>query len=231
MATPLSPPRILVVEDDSAIAEGIVRGLRGAGFEVELVQDGSSGAERGLRPIFDLIVLDLMLPEIDGFSLLEIWRSRIATPVIVLTAMTDLDARLRAFGGGAVDYITKPFWIEELVARIHIRLQTRDSLPAKIITWDDVEVDLNARTVKVAQHPVAFTSHEFNVLAYLAERPGRTITRQLLAQHALSASGDVNDRTVDSHLARVRKKLGHTAAARIVTVWGIGYRFDPQETP
>lgn len=219
-------PCVLLVEDDPPIAQGIVRGLRTAGFDVELVQNGRLGAERAISQPFDLIVLDLMLPEFDGFAALEVWRTRISTPIIVVTALTDLDARLRVLGGGAVDYIAKPFWIEELVARIRIRLRYFESPPARTITWDDAILDLDARVVSVANEPVALTSYEFNVLACLVERPDRTISRQQLAESALSTDTDTSQRTVDSHVARIRKKLGQVAGARIVTVWGIGYRFD-----
>jgi two-component system OmpR family response regulator len=219
-------PHVLLIEDDSRIAEGIVRGLRAAGFEVELVQNGREGAERAISHAFDLIVLDLMLPEFDGFAALEVWRTRISTPIIVVTALTDLDARLRVLAGGAVDYIAKPFWIEELIARIRIRLRHYESPAARTIALEDAVLDLDARTVKVANNLVSFTSHEFNVLAYLVERPDRTITRQQLAQSTLSAEADTSERTVDSHIARIRRKLGNAAGSRIVTVWGIGYRFD-----
>ncbi|HRI69549.1 MAG TPA: response regulator transcription factor [Polyangium sp.] len=223
-------PRVLLVEDDPPIAEGIVRGLRAGGFDVELVQNGRLGAERALSESFDLIVLDLMLPESDGFAALEVWRTRISTPIIVVTALTDLDARLRVLGGGAVDYLAKPFWIEELVARIRIRLCHFDPPPARTIAWDDAVLDLDARVVTVANAPVALTSYEFNVLACLVERPDRTISRQQLAETALSMDADTCQRTVDSHIARIRKKLGDLAGSRIVTVWGIGYRFDSRGT-
>jgi len=219
-------PRVLVIEDDAAIAEGIVRGLRAAGFEVELEVNGKTGAEKALAKEFDLIVLDLMLPEVNGFSVLECWRTRISTPVVVLTAMTDLDARLRVFGTGAVDYLAKPFWIEELIARIHMRLRITPVAPARTVTWDQVVVDFDARSVTVGGNPISLTNHEFNILAFLVERPGRPITRRLLAERTLTSDAEISERTVDSHVARIRRKLGEIAGARIMTVWGIGYRFD-----
>ncbi len=221
---------ILVVEDDPPIAAGIVRGLTAAGFAVELASDGRRGAELALSRPFDLIILDLMLPELGGFDVLELWRGRLSTPVVVLTARTDLDARLRAFAGGAVDYLPKPFWIEELVARVRARLRIADAASTRTVRWDDAVLDLDARTVVVAGAALTLTVHEFNVLAYLVERPGRAITRRQLAEAALPAGGDRSDRTVDSHVARIRRKLG-AAGSRVVTVWGIGYRFDAPEAP
>lgn len=218
--------RLLVIEYDPAIAEGIVRGLRTAGFEVELEVNGKTGAEKALTQEFDLIVLDLMLPEVDGFAVLERWRTRISTPIVVLTALTDLDARLRVFGTGAADYLAKPFWIEELIARIHMRLRINAPTPARTIAWDNVVLDFDARSVTVDGKGVSLTNHEFNILAFLVDRPGRPITRRLLAEQTLTSDADISERTVDSHVARIRRKLGEVAGARIMTVWGIGYRFD-----
>lgn len=222
--------RILVVEDDPPIAAGIVRGLTHAGFAVELASDGERGAAVGLTGDFALAVLDLMLPGQGGFEVLAQWRGRISTPVIVLTARTDLESRLRAFELGAVDYLPKPFWVEELVARIRARLRIAAEAPGRSVRWDDVVLDLDARTVLLAGDPLGLTAHEFNVLAYMVERPGRAVTRQQLAEAALPAGGDRSDRTVDSHIARIRRKLGKPAGMRLATVWGIGYRFDAPES-
>lgn len=226
---PTADTRILVIEDDPPIAAGIVRGLTHVGFSVELAADGERGAALGLAEPFALTVLDLMLPGQGGFEVLGLWQGRTSTPVIVLTARTDLDARLRAFSLGAVDYLPKPFWIEELVARIRARLRLTAPTPGRAVRWDDIVLDLDARTVQVAGAPLALTAHEFNVLAYMVERPGRPVTRRQLAEATLPAGGDRSDRTVDSHIARIRRKLGRPGGARLATVWGIGYRFDAPE--
>jgi len=225
-----SAGRILVIEDDHAIAEGILRGLKSAGFSVELARNGKRGAQLLRDHSFDLVVLDLMLPETDGFELLEEWRQQSGPPVIVLTALTDLVARLRVFDSGAVDYLPKPFWIEELVARIRTRLQLGQVTAPRRIVWDDTVLDLDARTVTVEGTAVSLTSAELGILTFLVERPGRAISRSQLAEAAMSQDGERFDRTIDSHVARIRRKLGRSAA-RIVTVWGIGYRFDAPESP
>lgn len=225
------PTRILVVEDDAPIAAGLVRGLKQAGFQVMLATDGWLALEASERERPDLVVLDLNLPGKDGFELLDAWKGRLRVPVIVLTARQELEARLRSFGLGAVDYLAKPFWMEELVARIRARLLLREERPRRVLRWDDVRLDLDARDVsREGAGPVSLTRHEFDVLAYLAERPGRAMTRAQIAQHAPSPNEERDDRTVDSHVARLRKKLG-PAGARIRTSWGIGYQFDPPEEP
>jgi two-component system OmpR family response regulator len=224
--------RVLVVEDDASTAAGIVRGLRAAGLDVELSTNGGDGGRRVLSERYDIVVLDLMLPEQSGFEVLERVRHRARVPVIVLTARTDLPDRLRAFELGAVDFMTKPFWVEELVARIRSRLRLTDDRPKRVVRWEGVALDLDARTAFVDGRSASLTPTEFAVLAFLVERRGRAVSRSVLAEQALASLEEPDARTVDSHVARLRKKLGAGAAA-IATVWGIGYRFEPggTETP
>jgi DNA-binding response OmpR family regulator len=221
--------RVLVVEDDAATAAGIVRGLRSARFDVELSTDGVDGARRILSDRYDVVVLDLMLPEQSGFDVLERVRNRTRASVIVLTARTDLPDRLRAFGLGAADFVAKPFWIDELIARIRSRLRFDDERPKRVVRWSGVTLDLDARAAEVDGKPVSLTPTEFAVLAFLVERPSRAVSRGVLAAQALASLEEPDARTVDSHVARLRKKIGLGAAA-IATVWGIGYRFDPSES-
>jgi DNA-binding response OmpR family regulator len=215
-----------LIEDDQATAAGIVGALRQAGFSVELATNGADGARVALEDRHEVIVLDLMLPEQSGFDVLTQLQSRSRTPVIVLTALSDLSARLRSFELGAADYVPKPFWIEELVARIRSRVSRRDERVSHSVVWSNAVADLDARTLLVDDARVPLTKHEFHVLAYLLERPGRAISRAQLLEHALDPFEDRSDRTLDSHIARIRKKLGAEAARAIVTVWGIGYRFE-----
>jgi DNA-binding response OmpR family regulator len=226
-----APARVVVVEDDPSVAAGLVRGLRLAGFEVELATDGTTGARLAMGDGIAIVLLDLMLPQRSGFEVLELLRGRAATPpVIVLSARTELGDRLRAFELGAVDYVPKPFWIEEVVARIRAHLPAGEPRqPTRVVAWAGAAINLDARTVTIAGEPVALTRFELDLLAYLVQRPGRAIPRAQLASHALGPLDERTDRTVDSHLARIRKKLGADAAAAITTVWGIGYRFDPPQ--
>lgn len=218
------PPRILIVEDDAGVVQGMVRGLQRAGFETSLAMTGDEGLQRILGEPFDLVLLDLMLPERSGFEILDAVRTRTSVPIVVVSARTDLSSRLESFEGGAVDFVPKPFFLEELVARIRARLALTRAAPRRELALADVTLDLDARIVRRGATLLEFTAHEFNVLAFLRERAGRALTRAQIAEGALPAGGERAHRTVDSHVSRIRKKLGSPASDEIQTVWGIGYR-------
>jgi DNA-binding response OmpR family regulator len=221
----MQKPRLLVVEDDLRVVRGLIQGLTQAGFDVSVAMDGQEGLNRALGEPFELIILDLMLPKRSGFEVLEAIHGRISTPVIVLSALTELPARLQSFEGGAVDFVPKPFFIEELVARIRSRLAIVETAPRRELNLLDLVVDLDGREVRRGSQSIELTAHEFNVLVFLMEREGRAMTREQIAEHALPEAGERSARTVDSHLSRIRKKLGEEAGAHIKTVWGIGYRY------
>jgi DNA-binding response OmpR family regulator len=221
--------RLLVIEDDAGVAGGMVRGLRAAGFEVELSTNGVDGAKKALEGGYAAIVLDLMLPEQSGITVLEQLQGRSGAPVLVLTAKSDLADRLTCFGLGAADFITKPFFMEELVARLRARLRLQTEGPKRVVRWANVEMDLDSRLALLDGNDAGLTRNEFDVLAHLVERQSRAISRAQLAEHALSPFDQRDSRTVDSHIARIRKKLGTEGGGSIVTVWGIGYRFEPDK--
>lgn len=225
---------LLVVEDDPGIASQLVNGLRRAGFEVDLCADGDTAGHKLFERPYRLVVLDLGLPGRDGFELLQAWRTRSAVPVIVLTARTDLTARLRSFDLGALDWMSKPFYLQELLARITARLGADAAPPGRAVRWTcaghEAEVDLDRRCARLDGRDVGLTAHEFNLLAYLARRPGRVVTRRQLADAALPIAGDREAKTVNSHIARIRRKLGPTRDA-IQTVRGAGYCFEPARGP
>ncbi|TNE50467.1 MAG: response regulator transcription factor [Deltaproteobacteria bacterium] len=221
--------QILVVEDDITLAQSLVQGLREASFEVALANDGESASRRMQQETFDLVILDLMLPGKSGEELLEEWNSRYNVPVIVLTARTELSDRLRCFELGAVDYLPKPFWMEELLVRVRARLHLQEEKPSRLIEWSGVTVNLDARQVNRNDEALVLTRSEFNVLAYLLEREGRAVSRSQIAEHALTVGESRSPRTVDGYIARLRTKLGDTAGACLETVWGIGYRFNTDQ--
>jgi DNA-binding response OmpR family regulator len=221
---------ILVIEDDVALGRQLVSTLRKAGFAVELATD-LPHAETVLtrttateRPV--LVVLDLSLPSGSGVELLERFAERGLPPVLVLTARTDLQVRLRCFALGAVDYLAKPFFLEELLARIAVRLGETRPTAGKTVVWGDLSAELEGRTLRRAGEIVPLTRTETAVLFCLIRRPGAAVSRDWLATHALEGEDDTGPRAVDSHVARLRRKLGAEGAA-IHTVWGIGYRFEP----
>ena len=211
---------ILLVEDDSAMAATMVRALRASGYEVELATDGERALALAGSRTFALVLLDLRLPIVDGYAVLERLRKRDQVPIIVVTAGTELADRLKAFERGAVDFLAKPFWIEELLARVHLRLKRpkRREIGRRLTLGSRV-IDLDARTVS----GVELTRVEFDVLLFLLDRRGQALTRDYIAAGALSAGGEVDVRTVDSHIGRIRKKLGPEGRF-ISTVWGVGYR-------
>lgn len=221
----MTVPRVLVVEDDVPVAAGLVRGLQSAGFEVELSTSGEEVVRTLLARKFDVVVLDLMLPGAHGFTVLEQLKDRSHPPVIVLTARTDLNDRLKSFELGAADYLSKPFFIDELVARIRARTGAVESEPRQLVKFGRVVLDVAAREATVAGVSAGLTPTELDLLVYLTTRPSRAISRQQLAESILRSLDDAGARTVDAHVARLRKKLGGDATA-IATVWGIGYRFD-----
>jgi len=221
--------RVLVAEDEPSIAGSIVRGFKAAGYVVELATDGAAAVRLVERFRPDLIVLDLNLPQQDGFEVLRQLPPGSRIPVFVVTARTGLEDRLRSFDLGAVDYIPKPFFIEELLARARSRLEPPAPGPRRVVEWDDARVDLEAMDVLVGGRSANLTRQEFSILAYLVERPGRAVARRQLAELSGAVGDEREERTVDSHIVRIRKKLG-PAAWRIATVWGIGYRFERRAT-
>jgi DNA-binding response OmpR family regulator len=168
------------------------------------------------------------MPGRSGFEILDDLQGRRPTPIIVVSARTDLHDRLRSFRSGAMDFVPKPFWIEEIVARIQrLNGPTRPaSASAGVVRWANAALDLDGRNLTVDGAEVALTRYQFDLLSYLVVRPGRAVSRETLARRALAPAGERDDRTIDSHIVRIRKRLGPAAGVYVQTVWGIGYRFE-----
>lgn len=218
--------RILVVEDDPALRPRLVRGLRKAGYEVESEDSGDSAIARLRAERFDLLVLDLMLPGADGEAILRMLRSLPALPVIVVSAKSQLDTRLQVFELGAIDFVPKPFWMQELVSRVRLRLGEQPK--TDLLCWGKVEVNIEAAQVQVEGRDLKLTPSERGLLFALLRAKGRVLSREQLAE--ILARGDVQAaiRTIDSHLSRLRQKLGDDGAV-IETVRGLGYRFQQRD--
>lgn len=219
--------RILVVEDDAQLGAQIVEQLGRAGWDVKWIDDGDVAAREDPAP-YSLVILDLMLPGTYGLDVLKRFRKSSDVPVLILTARDHPSDRVRGLELGADDYVTKPFWPEELVARVKARLRRPMMTRAEGVTVGQLRVDVGGRVVEVAGEAVELTKVEFDLLAELVRRPNQAITRDALVDRVLDPERMGTARTLDVHMSRLRKKLG-VESKRIATVWGIGYRFDASE--
>jgi DNA-binding response OmpR family regulator len=224
------PRRILVVEDDLAILTGLSMNLRFEGYDILQAQDGRQGLARALDDAPDLVVLDVMLPELNGFEVLKELRQRGRdTPVVVLSAKGAEMDKIVGLNLGADDYVVKPFGLQELLARIKAVLRRRYPPAAQApVGFGDVQVDLTAKTVTRAAQPVEFTAQEFKLLAHFLAHPGRTFSREELLSAAWGYDYEGSARTVDNFMRQLRLKLepDPEAPVHFLTVRGLGYRFD-----
>ena len=217
--------RILVVEDEALIADAVAARLRSEGHEVQLAADGPSGVAQAQRWDPDLVILDLMLPGLDGLEVCrQIQRDR-HVPVMMLTARDDETDLVIGLAVGADDYLTKPFSMRELVARVQAILRRMDTVsgttPGRDLHLDDgIEIDVDARRVRQQGDIVHLTPTEFDLLVCLAERPGRVLTRERLLRDVWGYRDGSGARTVDSHVRALRRKLGD---GTVRTVHGVGY--------
>ena len=222
------PMKILLAEDETRIAEFVRKGLEEQGFTVDLSQDGEDSLHLAMTQSYDVIVLDIMLPGRDGMSVLrELRGAQILTPVILATARAALDDRLAGLDLGADDYITKPFYVEELIARLRAihRRHTGERLSLRII--GDLRINLMKREVQRGDRAIELTSREYNLLEYLTRTPGRIYTRTQILEHVWGYYFDPKTNVIDVHIQRLRTHLasaGEDREAIIQTVRGVGYR-------
>lgn len=231
--------RILVVEDQSDIAELIAMHLRDLALQVDCVHDGAAGYEAARSGRYDLVVLDVMLPSRDGLDVVRALRmNRVATPVLMLTARsTELD-RVLGLELGADDYLTKPFSIPELQARVKAMLRRLEMQQAPAahpaspdgaerIEFEELRIDCASREVRLAGNPVALTAKEFDLLAHFARNPGRAFTRLQLLDAVWGTTFEGYEHTVNTHINRLRGKIEADPARPryVLTVRGVGYRF------
>ena len=226
--------RILIVEDDSAIAVALEDDLRMEGYDVEVVQDGETASRRAREGRFDLIVLDLMLPQKDGFEVCrEIRRVGIASKILMLTARTQDTDKVLGLDLGADDYVTKPYSPKELRARIRmlLRRMASETGTANIVRFGDCEIDFDRAELRRAGKLLPATPLEFKVLSLFVRRPGRVLTRGLLIDEVWGKDTAITERVVDNQIANLRKKIEPCPAHphHLKSVRGIGYRFDLKE--
>src|SRR6266478_4596726 len=227
-------PHLLIVDDDLDLCEVLTRYLEAEAFRVSSAQTGSEGSKAGIEGSYELIVLDVMLPDKKGFDVLREIRQRVRTPVLMLTAKGDEFDRVLGLELGADDYLTKPFSPRELVARISAILRRsgwqsddKNGLRPPKITFGDLELDLGARTVTKAGGPLNLTSAEFELLHMFFEFPGQVLTRDKLVERVLDRKFSPFDRSIDFHITNLRRKLGPQpdGGERIRSVRGIGYLY------
>ena len=222
--------RILVVEDDRDLNEQLVQSLRDANYAVDTAFDGEEGQYLGANEPYDAVILDLGLPEIDGVTVLKSWRADAnAVPVLILTARDTWSEKVAGFDAGADDYVTKPFRMEEVLARLRALIRRSAGQASAEMVCGDVVLDTRSGRVALNGVPVQLTAHEYKVLAYMMHHRGKVITRSELTEHIYDQDFDRDSNTIEVFVGRLRRKLGD---GLIHTVRGRGYRLgDNADTP
>jgi DNA-binding response OmpR family regulator len=222
------PGLILVIEDEPGIVDFLERGLSAQGFEVISALDGNTGLERALAAHIDLVVLDMMLPGLSGLEVLARLREhRPGLPVIVLTALGEIDDRVSGLDAGATDYLTKPFSLAELAARIRAQLRVVSQAPQTSLAAGGIEVDLLTREVRRGGSPVRLSTTEFELLVYLMRNHGHVLTREQILRAVWGYEHDPGTNVVDVYVGYLRRKLrGSEGTVPITTIRSVGYRFD-----
>lgn len=218
--------RILIVEDDADLSRQLKSAFKDAGYAVDVAMDGEEGHFLGDTEPYDAVILDLGLPLIDGVSVLQKWRADGKKfPVLILTARDQWSEKVAGFDAGADDYLTKPFHVEELMARLRALLRRAAGHTTDTIELGDLMVDNRAARAFVDGMAIKLTSHEFRLLSYMAAHKGRVISRTELVEHIYDQDFDRDSNTIEVFVGRLRKKIG---TQRIETVRGLGYRLlDP----
>ncbi|MEG4209097.1 response regulator transcription factor [Microcoleus sp. Pol11C3] len=224
---------VLYVEDEEKIANFVCMGLKEQGFVVDYCDNGNDGYGRAMDNEYDAIVLDIVLPGKDGLSILKhLRKAGRNVPVILLTARNELDDRIEGLHLGADDYLAKPFFVEELVARIYAVVRRASGDRQNILSVGPVKLDRILREVTCDRHAVELTSREFNLLEYLMRSPGRVLTRTQILEHIWGYDFNPNTNVVDVCIQRIRKKIEPIGGTGWVeSVRGVGYRFRKPDSP
>ncbi len=225
--------RVLLVEDDTSTAKSIEMMLKSEGYICDSTDLGEDGLEIGKIYDYDLIVLDLMLPDIDGYEVLRRLRAaKVRTPILILSGLSEPDKKVKGLGFGADDYLTKPFDKAELIARIQAIVRRSKGYSESIIRTGKLSVNLDTRTVEVAGQPLHLTGKEYGILELLSLRKGTTLTKEMFLNHLYGGMDEPELKIIDVFVCKLRKKLSSATGGDnyIETVWGRGYVLrDPQE--
>ena len=217
---------ILLIEDDARVAEHIAKGLKAAGHLVDVESDGRDGLLRAAADDYDLLIVDRMLPHVDGLTIVQTIRATGSmTPLLFLSALGEVDERVAGLRAGADDYLTKPFAMSELLARIDVLSRRGPALNAETrLMIGDLDIDLLGQQVRRQGKPIDLTAREFRILAYLARNEGRVVTRSMLLEHVWDYHFDPQTNVIDQHVSRLRQKIDRGFdRALIHTVRGTGY--------
>jgi two-component system, cell cycle response regulator CtrA len=225
--------RVLIIEDDSAMAQSIELMLKTAGFNVYTTDLGEEGIDLGKLYDYDIILLDLNLPDMSGFEVLRSLRvSKVETPTLILSGLAGIEDKVRGFGCGADDYMTKPFHKEELVARIHAIVRRSEGHAQSLVQSGDLVVNLDRKTVEVNGARVHLTSKEYQMLELLALRKGMTLTKEMFLNHLYGGMDEPELKIIDVFMCKLRRKLAAASGGKnyVETMWGRGYVLrDPTE--
>ena len=225
--------RVLLIEDDSATAKSIELMLKAEGFSVYATDLGEEGVDLGKIYDYDLILLDLSLADMSGLDVLRHLRAaRINTPIMILSGSTEIDTKVKTFGGGADDYLTKPFHKDEMIARIHAVVRRSQGHAQSVIITGDIRVNLDAKTTEVNGARVHLTGKEYQMLELLSLRKGATITKEMFLNYLYGVLDEPELKIIDVFICNIRKKLREATGGHdyIETVWGRGYVLrDPQD--
>lgn len=214
--------RVLLVEDDMEIARRLIEGLSEMGFVVEHAADGEMGLSMGRTEDFDAVILDLGLPDVPGVEILKKWRKdKRAMPVLILTARDSWTEKVDGLNAGADDYITKPFHVPEVAARLRALMRRAAGTAMPTLSYDEIELTPSSGTVTLGGKPVDVTANEFRILNYFMHRQGRVIPQSELLDHLYPLDEERDPNTIEVYVARLRKKLGRDI---IKTLRGLGYR-------
>ena len=214
--------RVLLVEDEPSLAARLRQTLTDAGYAVDVADNGRDAWQMGGDQAYDAVVLDLGLPILDGLSVLKHWRADgMTSPVLILTARDQWHEKVAGIDAGADDYLTKPFHTEELLARVRALIRRSQGLASPVLQCGALTLDTRSGRVTLQGHPLAMTSHEYKVLAYLMHHPNTVVSRGELTEHIYAQDFDRDSNTIEVFIARLRKKLPD---GMIETVRGLGYR-------
>ena len=227
--------KILLIEDEPRIAEFVMHGLQAAGFAVDHAQDGEEGLNRAREKQHETIVLDIMLPKVDGFDVLRQIRGEgNHTPVIILSAKVDLPYRLLGFEVGADDYLPKPFFVEELIARIKALQNRRTTEAPQELQFQDLSLNVVTRRAQWHETSATLSQREFTLMEYLLQSPGHIYSRKKILKYVWDIDFDPETNVVDVCVQRIKRKLsrkGHSSSSPIESVRGVGYRVRAEPEP